>query len=244
MKVWKRLCLVALSACFASACTVTVGDGDGEGVDDEDLPIGPQQPFDGGGLDDETETETETETEPTSEPTPDASTDDGPATDSGSTDPTETETETEVPDASTDDTSTDTSTDEVPTDTGGEPDGGMCMLPTAEPGSCNACQQDECGSQYTACQCDEACSVQFASLQDCFLELHSADEPSAFPEEDWDLCFGEATGDMPSDLLYGLLDCIAEPFEPEADAGADPYDRAAGDGQCTFACFDLYSFQF
>ena len=36
--------------------------------------------------------------------------------------------------------------------------------------------------------------------------------------------------------------CAGTPYEPPADAGEDPYNRAEGDGTCTNACFDLFSF--
>lgn len=245
MKALKSVVFVALSSLLAAACTVTVSEGD-DAFDDDDLMIDDQQPFDGGALNPATQPTQTQDTDPTDptdtdEPSsgddtadagddsdvPDASTDDG-----------------EVPDASTDDTSEpDASTDDtdVPTDT--EVEAGMCELPESAPPSCEACLSEECSPEYSACFCDEDCSVQLATLRSCYSELNSPENPSLDPAADWEACYGQAVGDAEQDLLINVLSCTGDAYDaPDAGAAEDPYNRASGDGQCSFACFSLYNF--
>jgi hypothetical protein len=249
MKVWKSVFVAATGSLLLGACTVTVSDDPDAFDDDDDLNIGNPSPFDGGDLGtdpttEETETEDteDTETESTSET--DAGGDTEESEDAGEL-PTDTST---VPDASTDDTEepvVDSGTEDTE-DTSEFPDAAPeCSLDTFEPPSCEACLQDECGDEYSACECDSDCSVQLATLRSCYAELNTSDAGSLDPEGDWELCLGQAGGDNPSDLLYEVLACAGEPYTSDpANPEEDPYGRVDMDGQCTYACFSLYSFEF
>jgi hypothetical protein len=251
----------AVTSLLVGACTVTVDDDpdtDDIGDEDDDIGIDDQDSFDDDfsnddfepidSLDDDSETETETETESDT-------TDEGGDSDAGS-DPGETTGE----DTATDDTSEPTDVTEEPdagdtgtespsetetdvaTDTDTDTDTGECTLPEAAHPSCNACLAESCAEEFTACYCEPGCAEQLEAVTACFKMKHTPDNPSADPATDFSDCEAEVGGDMLSDNYYLVVSCAGTPYEPPADAGEDPYNRTEGDGTCTNACFDLFSF--
>jgi hypothetical protein len=267
MKHWKSWLAVTATAAFASACTVTTSSDDSSSNDDNDVTIDEQKPF----SDDATSPDDDyTFTSlgdagvdaqapgPTPEPTSDDTT--SPTTtepsDGGTDTTTSTSSESSETDAST--TPTDQPTMSDATGSTSDSDGGMttsmgpgpnpnpdCMLPEADPPSCEACLADSCEMEYTACGCDPDCAAQLLALKECYEMKNTVDNPSAMPEDDWNACLDEVGGENASDKLYDVLSCAGDPYMPPADsAGEDPYNRVEGDSNCTLACFALYSFDF
>jgi hypothetical protein len=266
MMRWKSLLVLAVSSIVASACTVTVDDDpDTNNNSDDDLTIGNQEPgpdfSDESGFEPVSDLGSEEETTASEQDTTaPAATDDAgaPTTEEPGTtaEPTEADGGTDESTGSAEETATtgdDTATEMetmpassgTDTETGDAAAPGMhaCELPESAPPSCEACLDTYCEDEYYACGCDTDCATQLAAVRACFAMKHTFESPSDAPGEDWDACEEEAGGDALSDKYFDVTSCAGADYMAPADSmEEDPYGRTDGDGVCSGACFQLYSF--
>jgi hypothetical protein len=261
---------IVASACTVTVDDDPDTDGDG---DNSDLTFGDQEsspdfgdssgfePISDLGSDEEsteevTATESETTTAPVASDDAGAPTTEAPATtdeateaDGGSdessnatdeTTATGEDTASETSPASSDSETGDTATDDT-TATGMH----ECELPDSEAPSCEACLDDSCEDAYYACGCDTTCAAQLTAVRACFEMKHTFDNPSDAPNDDFAACEEEVGGDDGlSDKYYDVTSCAGEGYVPPADSmEEDPYGRTEGDGLCSAACFQLYTFE-